>query len=57
MGEEKLEISLPAELVERIDKICKLLGFRSREEVVVVAVRRLVDRYKVLAVRIGGTGD
>jgi len=57
LGEEKLEISLPAELVERIDKICKLLGFRSREEVVVVAVRRLVDRYKVLAVRIGGTGD
>lgn len=50
---EKLEIVLPAELVEGIDKVCELLGFSSREEVVVVAVRRLVDRYKVLAVRTG----
>jgi metal-responsive CopG/Arc/MetJ family transcriptional regulator len=50
---EKLEINLPAELVEGIDKVCELLGFSSREEVVVVAVRRLVDGYKVLAVRTG----
>jgi len=47
---EKLEVSLPAELVEGIDRVCELLGFRSREEAVVAAVRRLVDMYKVLAV-------
>lgn len=51
LEEVKLEISLPAELVDRMDKILEVLGFQSREELVTAAVRRLVDRYVSLAVR------
>ena len=41
----KLEVSLPVEIVDKIDKIIKVIGFDSRDELLIVAVRRLVDRY------------
>jgi len=47
----ELEIALPTEIVDRIDEILEVLGFQSREEFVVAAVRRLVDRYTSLSVR------
>ena len=50
MKEIELEIALPAEMVDRIDEILEVLGFRSREEFVVAAVRRLLDRYISLVV-------
>jgi len=46
---ERVEVVLPGELVERMDGLLKVLGFRSREELVVAAVRRLVDQYTVLS--------
>ena len=46
--EDKLEIILPVDLLEKIDRIVDLLGFGSREEFVVAAVRRAVDQYMLL---------
>lgn len=51
LEEVKLEIALPVELVDRIDEVLEDLGFRSREEFVVAAVRRLIDRYMPLTVK------
>ena len=48
---EKLEIALTEELLEKIDELLELLGFSSREELVVAAVLRLVDKYSKLAIR------
>lgn len=47
---EKLEISFDEDLIQRIDELLDLLGFGSREEFVVSAVRRLVARYRSLSV-------
>lgn len=46
--DEKIEITLPSELLERMDNIRKLLGYRSRGEFIAVAIRRLLDQYTVL---------
>ena len=43
-GLEKLEISFPSELLERMDRVGELLGVE-REELVRCAVRRFVDRF------------
>ena len=51
MGEERLEVALPSDLVKRMDELIELLGFRSREEFVSAAVRRLVDQYTAIAVK------
>ena len=48
---EKVRVDLSVELVERVDEVLGLFGFRSREEFVEAAVRRLLDRCRVLAVR------
>lgn len=45
---EKVEISLPTSLCERLDEVLELLDFGSREGFVEAAVRRLLDRYAVL---------
>jgi len=45
---EKVEISLPTNLCERLDKVLELLDFGSREEFAEASVRRLLDRYAVL---------
>ena len=44
-----MEVALPAELVDRIDEILEAMGFRTREELVIAAVRRLVDKYTSMA--------
>lgn len=48
MGKERLEIKLPSELGERMDDVVELLGFGSRDELVEAAVRRFLDRYRIL---------
>ncbi len=45
----EMEVALPVELVDRIDEVLEAMGFRTREELVIVAVRRLVDKYKSMA--------
>ena len=45
----EMEVALPVELVDRIDEILEAMGFRNREELVIAAVRRLVDKYKSMA--------
>ncbi len=44
-----MEVALPAELVDRIDEVLEAMGFRTREELVIAAVRRLVDKYRSMA--------
>lgn len=51
MSKEKLCVALPSELAERLDEVTELLGFRSREKFAEVAIRRLLDRYAILAGR------
>lgn len=48
---EKLEISLTPELMRRIDDVVELLGFGNREELVLAAVLRFIDRCKTLDIR------
>jgi metal-responsive CopG/Arc/MetJ family transcriptional regulator len=43
------EVALPMELVDRIDEVLEAMGFRTREELVIAAVRRLLDYYKSIA--------
>jgi hypothetical protein len=45
---ETLEIVLPVELFDVMDKTIKLTGFKSRENLAEVAVRRFLDRYRTL---------
>ena len=45
---EKLEINLTPELVERMDDVVELIGLGSREELVICAIRRYVDRYFII---------
>ena len=45
---KKLEIVLPVELIDVMDKTVELVGFRSRENLAEVAVRRFLDQYRVL---------
>jgi len=47
---ETLEIVLPVELFDVMDKTIKLTGFKSRENLAEVAVRRFLDRYRTLLV-------
>lgn len=51
LGLEKIEmeVALPVELVDRIDEVLEAMGFRTREELVIAAVRRLVDKYRSMA--------
>lgn len=45
---EKLEINLPADLLKEIDRMARALDFCSREELILAAIRRLVDYYTTL---------
>jgi len=47
----EMEVALPVELVDRIDEVLEVMDFRTREELVIAAVRRLVDHYKSMAFR------
>jgi len=43
-----LKIVLPVELIDVMDKTVELVGFKSRENLTEVAVRRFLDQYRVL---------
>ena len=45
---ESLVIEVSGELVERLDDVVGLMGFRSREEFALVALRQLLDRHVAL---------
>jgi len=49
--ERKVKVDLPAELVEKVDGILDLYEFSSREEFAEAAVRRLLDKYALLALK------
>lgn len=48
---ERVEVMLSPELAERIDWIVDLLGFESREDLVLSAVLRFVDRRHLPEIR------
>jgi metal-responsive CopG/Arc/MetJ family transcriptional regulator len=50
---EKLEISLTPELMKRIDDVVELLDLHSREDLVLSAVLRFVDRCHLPEIRAG----
>ena len=41
----RLEISLSPEVMERMDEVIELLGYGSREELVLCVLRRFLDQY------------
>jgi hypothetical protein len=43
--DERLIIEVPGELVRKLDDVVDLLGFRSREEFALVALRQLLDKH------------
>ena len=45
---ESLVIEVPGDLVDGLDEIVALLGFRSREEFALVALRKMLDRHMAL---------
>ena len=45
---ESLVIELPGELIDGLDDIVLLMGFRSREEFALVALRKLLDKHIAL---------
>ena len=45
---ESLVIEVPGELVEGLDNVVALMGFRSREEFALMALRRLLGRHVAL---------
>jgi len=49
---DKLEIPLSPELEKKIDNVVELLGFDSREELVDSAIRRFVDKYNILDIKV-----
>jgi len=40
-----LEVSLSPEIAERLDEAVELLGYGSREELVLCVLRRFLDKY------------
>ena len=43
----RLEISLSPEITERMDEVIELLGYGSREELVLCVLRRFLDQYRI----------
>lgn len=46
--DERLVIEVPGDLLEKLDDVVDLLGFRSREEFALVALRQLLDKHVTL---------
>ena len=40
-------MSLDSEIVERLDEVVELLGYGSREELVLCVLRRFLDQYRI----------
>ena len=47
----RLEMSLSPEIMERIDEAVELLGYSSREDLVLCVIRRFLDRYLIPKIR------
>ena len=45
---EKGHVKIPSELLKQIDELIETLDLKSREAFVEAAVRRLIDRYRIL---------
>ncbi len=43
----RLEVSLSPEVMERMDEVVELLGYVSREELVLCVLRRFLDQYHI----------
>ena len=43
-----MKITLPVEVIPIMDNTVKIIGFKSRENLVEVAAKRLLDRYRIL---------
>ncbi|MBA7670310.1 hypothetical protein ES703_78455 [subsurface metagenome] len=43
----RVELSLSPEITERLDKVVELLGYGSREDLVLYVIRRFLDRYYI----------
>ncbi len=43
----RLEVSLSPEVMERMDEVVELLGYGSREELVLCVLRRFLDKYPI----------
>jgi metal-responsive CopG/Arc/MetJ family transcriptional regulator len=44
----KIELSLPDDLVTHLDDVRSKLDYKSRDEFTLAALKRLLDRYKIL---------
>jgi len=47
------QVWISRDLIEKIDHLAKKMGYRSREEFVESAIRRLIDRCLILTVNKG----
>ncbi len=47
----RLELSLSPEVAERLEEAVELLGYSSREELVLCVIRRFLDRYHLPKIR------
>lgn len=52
LEEEKMEIHIPRDLLGRMDRILDLFDVKTREGLVLCAVRRLLNQYEVLDIRV-----
>ena len=46
--EKTLKLILPVDLIDLMDKTVQIIGFKSRQNLFEVAVKRLLDRYRIL---------
>ena len=44
----KLEIEISDNLIDKMERTVELVGFRDREELVISAIMRLLDRLEVI---------
>ena len=47
----RLEVSLSPEIMERMDEVVELLGYGSREELVLCVIRRFLDKHNSRCIR------
>ena len=52
MDAEKIEITLPFTLLKRIDHLVELIGFDTRDELILSAIRRFLDKFMMHEVEV-----
>ena len=43
-----MELELPSDLLEKMDRMVDLIGFKDRKELVTSSIRRFLDRFKTI---------